>query len=400
MKLLARAAWRGQWWTVAAAVACASATAGCSSAGSSTEPPITDAASSSQEAAASDANAGMPGHDATIDDAAPARDGGTTQEDAGSDAGCTTGSMGEALDLRCTGLYSDWASKTIASDVHAYDPGLHLWSDGADKNRWIQLPPGTQIDSSDMDEWNFPTGTKVWKEFLLNGQPIETRLLWKYTDAAWYATVYRWAADQASAPELTAGEQNVDDAGYEIPAAQACPDCHKGRIDYVLGFEAVALSSPDASGLTMSALLAANLLTTPPTQPLVIPGDATTSAALGYMHMNCGVSCHNRDTGGATQTAFYARLDVSQLVDGGVRATDLWMSGVNQMSHFLLPGAAHSVVFAPNDVDASVAYYRMDHRDFPILQDGGGIQMPPIITHKLDDAGLAIVSAWINSGCQ
>ena len=354
---------------------------------------------SSLDAAVSDA--GSPGHDATT--GGYSGDAGATDAraslDANADAGCTIGSMGEALDLRCTGLYSDFASKTVASDVHAYDPGIHLWSDGADKNRWIQLPAGTQIDSSNMDEWNFPTGTKVWKEFSLNGARIETRLLWKYTDAAWYATVYRWSADGSSATEFTAGQQNVADSGYEIPPQQECADCHKGRIDYVLGFEAVALSSPNASGLTMSALMAANLLTNPPTQPLVIPGNATTSAALAYMHMNCGTTCHNRDTGGAARTAFYARLDVSQLVDGGVQATDLWQSGVNQMSHFLLPGAAHSVIFAPNDVDASVAYYRMDHRDFPIAQDGGN-QMPPIVTHKIDDAGLAALAAWINSGCE
>ena len=382
-----------------AACAASVATGACSSS-SNTEPPeTTDSGNpSSQDAGASDT--GTTGRDATTVDATPPGDSGAPSKDAGAvDSGCTTGSMGEALELRCSGLYADWANKTVASDVHAYDPGLHLWSDGADKNRWIQLPAGTQIDTSNMDEWGFPTGTKVWKEFSLNGQRIETRLLWKYTDAAWYTTTYRWSADGSSAPELTAGEQNGNDAGYEIPPQQACPDCHKGRIDYVLGFEAVALSSPGATGFTMSALTAANLLTNPPTQPIVIPGNATTAAALGYMHMNCGVSCHNRDTGGAARTAFYARLDISQLTDGGVRNTDLWTSGVNQMSHFLLPGATHSMVFVPNDVDASVAYYRMDHRDFPIAADGG-TQMPPIVTHKLDDAGLSIVSAWINSGCQ
>ena len=67
------------------------------------------------------------------------------------------------------GLYSDWATKTVASGVRQYDPGLHLWSDGASKTRWIYLPPGTKIDTTDMNEWTFPPGTKIWKEFVVGG---------------------------------------------------------------------------------------------------------------------------------------------------------------------------------------------------------------------------------------
>ena len=100
---------------------------------------------------------------------------------------CGVGPVGEPTELRCTGLYSDWDSKTVATDAQLYDPGLHLWSDGADKTRWIYLPAGQKIDTSDMDEWAFPVGTKIWKEFRLSladaatETRIETRLLWKQT---------------------------------------------------------------------------------------------------------------------------------------------------------------------------------------------------------------------------
>ena len=40
-----------------------------------------------------------------------------------------------------------------------------LWADYATKQRWILLPPGTKIDATDPNEWVFPVGTKVWKEF-------------------------------------------------------------------------------------------------------------------------------------------------------------------------------------------------------------------------------------------
>ena len=131
--------------------------------------------------------------------------------DSGLDAGendCTT-DAGHPVELRCTGLYSSWPSRTIAADVRAYAPGVTLWSDGAEKNRFVWLPPGTQIDTTKMDEWTFPVGTKFWKGFLLSGQPVETRFLWKRAAGSWFRTTYRWSADGASAVELTAGESRT-----------------------------------------------------------------------------------------------------------------------------------------------------------------------------------------------
>ena len=40
-------------------------------------------------------------------------------------------------------------------------PRYPLWSDGAEKQRYLSLPPGTQIDTSNMDDWKFPVGTRV-----------------------------------------------------------------------------------------------------------------------------------------------------------------------------------------------------------------------------------------------
>src|SRR5262245_3812814 len=90
---------------------------------------------------------------------------------------------GLPVDLRCTGLYADWASKTVAPDVQPFAPGTPLWSDGARKQRWIQLPAGATIDTTNPDEWVFPVGTKAWKEFSLGGRKVETRLFQKVSAA-------------------------------------------------------------------------------------------------------------------------------------------------------------------------------------------------------------------------
>ncbi|MEA2700728.1 MAG: hypothetical protein QOI66_4999, partial [Myxococcales bacterium] len=72
--------------------------------------------------------------------------------------------------LVCTGLYADIVGKQLAPGIEAYAPAVPLWSDGADKQRWISLPAGSTIDNADPNEWKFPVGTKVWKEFSRDGR--------------------------------------------------------------------------------------------------------------------------------------------------------------------------------------------------------------------------------------
>jgi len=360
--------------------------------------------------------------DATVTDAASLLDGtldSSTSADAANDAidaapaagdggvtGCTLDSFMQPTELRCTGLYSDWPSRTIAPGVIEYDPGLHLWSDGAVKTRWIYLPPGTAIDTANMDEWMFPVGTKVWKQFIVGGQYIETRMIHKLPDrpdsgpyaGTWYLTTYQWSADASSTSELTVGALNANDAGYEIPSQAKCSQCHGGRLDDVLGFEAVSLSSPDAGGLPIQALIDQSLLTDPPDAALVIPGDPIQAAALGYLHTNCGVPCHNRGTGLAQSTGFYMRLLAADLAT--IEATDTYQTGWNQptVGFHLVPDRL-SQCNAP----ASCVYDRMSHRD--PLNDAGydtlsvPVQMPPIDSHMVDPTGVAAVVSWINEGC-
>ena len=75
-----------------------------------------------------------------------------------------------------TGLYADIATGELAPGVAPFTPRFSLWSDGSEKQRWLLLPDGAQIDTSNMDEWTFPEGTKVWKQFSSAGVRLETRL--------------------------------------------------------------------------------------------------------------------------------------------------------------------------------------------------------------------------------
>jgi hypothetical protein len=343
--------------------------------------------------------------DVTADAAIPdsAHDAAADVVDAGSAAdGCPTDG-GIPDDLQCTGLYSDWASKTVASDVMAYTPALVFWSDGAEKSRWLYLPPGSKIDTTDMDNWVFPVGTKVWKQFIVGGQLIETRLLWKLDSVDWTFLVYRWSADGMSATRLDRGETNVNGSTYEIPATNVCSQCHNGRPDEVLGIDFVALAASGATGVTIDSLEAKNAFTkNPPVAHLTIPEDSTgkAAAALGWLHVNCGVACHNANlSAGASATNMYMKLVTSQILeaDGGVgpvTSLDTYTTTVGHAASQKYMGMTLNDI-EPGHPDQSLAAVWAGTRCI----DAGAacIQMPPIVTHVPDDAGLALINAWISA---
>ncbi len=301
-------------------------------------------------------------------------------------------------DLRCTGLYSDFASKALSPDAKPYTPGFALWSDAAEKSRFLYLPPQTQIDTTDMDEWKFPIGTKVWKEFRLNGKRIETRLFYKQTAAKWVWTTYRWTDDESRAPRLTTGEENVMGA-YDIPDQIACDKCHRGRRDKLLGLEAIALGSPSAQGITLASLVAENKLSKPPAQTqIAVPEDATgkAAAAIGYLHMNCGVSCHiNASYVEGSESGLFMRLSATQLLAGGVQVKDLDVYktavdvAVTHQRHFTYAQKGYFLI-KPGDSSKSLVVALSALRD-------GKEQMPPIGSRLADDQGVAAMKAWIDA---
>jgi hypothetical protein len=310
--------------------------------------------------------------------------------DCTSDAATADGGTGAPALLGCTGLYASWPARMIAPNVIAYDPGLHLWSDGAEKMRYISLPPGAKIDTSAMDEWTFPVGTKLWKEFAIGGRKLETRFLWKRSATEWVRTTYQWSPDEKDAVELTTGSTLGN--AYEIPSVDKCTTCHMGRADFVLGFEAVSLSSPGASGLTMSDLVKRGLVTNAPGAPITIPGNATEKAALGWLHANCGTACHNPSPNSfAGSTGMWLRLEVGQLAS--VTSTDTYRTAVNVPSAFQPSGQSGFMRIKPHDPAHSCITFRDSTRD----QNGEGNQMPPIDTHAVDTNGVALVTNWIDA---
>ncbi len=327
-------------------------------------------------------------------------DGGSSDlsgDDAASDAlpaaNCDAGV--EPVALACTGLYSDWAHLKIAPDVKAYTPGATMWLDGADASRWIWLPAGSKIDASDPNNWSFPVGTKIWQEIRLLGQRIETRFEWKQAPSVWFRTTYAWNVTETAAPWLMTGETGARGLPYDIPAVGQCGQCHGGAGDFVLGFEAVSLAMPKSAGLNLQAVRQGQMLAHDPGGTPSVPGDPTTSAALSFMHANCGTSCHNRGpdaAGGATGLFLKLTVDGSGNLPSSPDQTDAWTTSVNVPSS-LTPYGVDAGGFwrvHPGDPAHSSIVWTSSRRD-------GVVQMPPIDSQLVDQNDVQLLTSWVSA---
>ncbi len=300
-------------------------------------------------------------------------------------------------ELRCTGLYGDWEKRALACGIQEYEPVHPLWSDGSVKRRFVSLPANSKVDVSKPDAFEFPIGTQFWKEFTIqDGQGgsrlAETRLLRKATADDWVYTSYVWNEDGSAATQQNDGVRDLFGLSYDVPTRDQCAECHQGRSDFVLGWDVLMLG-PGAKGVTLATLTAENSITgTLPSPILSIPGNAVEQAALGYLHANCGVSCHNRnDDAKGKISGLFLRLDAGTL--GSVQSTDAFVSGMNKPPNQNLPTAITNpasgvyVDIRPLDLERSLLLARMK-----IRADG---QMPQIATRVVDQTGVDAVTAWV-----
>lgn len=288
--------------------------------------------------------------------------------------------------LSQTGCVDPADPKKPAAGLVPYGVNNELWSDGAEKHRFIAIPDGTTLHVEDDGDLTPPERSVSVKTFAINGKLIETRLLARHTGDEWSGATYEWNDEQTDAVLLDAAKEKPLANGqiWAFPSPAQCFVCHKKASRISLGIESQQLNgdyryAPGRTANQLATLSEIGFLDRPvdPLSAPRLPG-LTSSAPLedrarAYLHANCS-GCHRSDAGTG------ARIDLRY---GLPR---LAMAGC-QPSTF--PGVENAMILAPGEPQRSAIFLRLTSRT--------DYQMPPLGTHMVDELAASVVGDWIRS---
>ncbi|MCB1207486.1 MAG: PQQ-dependent sugar dehydrogenase, partial [Verrucomicrobiae bacterium] len=308
--------------------------------------------------------------------------------------------------LSATGAFRDLTTLAPREGVMAYDLIQPLWSDGADKRRWLAIPndgnpdtEGEQIGFSANGPWDFPVGTVLIKHFEYAGRRLETRFLVRGEDGKFFGFTYQWRADHSDA-DLLPGPAVVEDLElgggqslrWHFPGRFECFECHNEASGLVLGPKTRHLNRDHfypQTGRTANQLETLASLGFFRNAPSPFAADDFLKAAnlsdetesldrraRSYLDINCS-HCHL--PGGPVQIPFDMRLTTPPHFQN--------LIGVDPGNDL---GLANAKVVKPGAPGESVLLYRMSSTDTCCA-------MPPIAKNAVDEAAVSVLTRWIAS---
>ncbi len=299
---------------------------------------------------------------------------------------------GYAPALSDYGFFADLKARTPAARVTPYHLNTPLFSDYAEKQRYLYVPAGKKAAYDPAKVLDLPVGSALIKTFGYeqNGafKPLETRLL-LHRASGWVALPYVWNADGSDALLKRAGTRIpvtfTDPAGkprtisYSVPNQNQCKDCHAlaGAISPI-GPKARNLND----GRQLAALVAAGMLDRAPAGTPRLPRWDDESAPLdgrarAYLDVNCA-HCHNPE-GAASNSGLYLGWDV----------TDPELRGIDKRPVAAGRGSGNlDFDIAPGDPANSIILFRMKSTD-------PGIAMPELGRATVHDQAIVLLTRWI-----
>jgi len=316
------------------------------------------------------------------------------------------------------GVFVDLARLEAAPGVLPYSVQSPLWSDGAQKRRWMALPSGSRVGYAEQGPWRFPEGTVFIKHFgmvLDERAPddvlrLETRFLVAAQGGGFYGLVYKWDDEQRDARLLLDGAEEVLDIvaadgsvrqqRYTYPSQRACGACHSERSGYVMGARtaqldgeyqpsvgepsAIAESGEDPAASQLAAWAERDVFDAPVAEALsaherLIPL-ADEAAPLevrvrSYWDANCS-SCHNEASPFPSWDARFS----TPLAEQGVLLAPPQSGAVADDVRLIVPG----------DAERSLIYLRSQ-------SEQPNVRMPPLLRNRVDDRYVELLREWIES---
>lgn len=296
-----------------------------------------------------------------------------------------------------------------ARGIVPYELNTALFSNYAEKLRFIKLPAGTKANFTKEAALDFPVGTVFIKNFYYPNdfrdpskgkRIIETRLL-VHEETGWMAYPYVWNPEQTEALYDVAG--SVQDVAYVnangkpvklqyiVPNKNQCKGCHIRNDKMVpIGPTSMQLNSEYAyaSGkqnqlqFWQQQEMLDGLPALSSVQKMPVWNDASeplNSRARAYLDVNCG-SCHHPN-GPANTSGLFLNLDQPQSVELGILKSPVAAGrGAGDNSFDIVPGKP----------DESILTYRMETND-------PGIAMPELGREQVHAEGVALIREWIKN---
>lgn len=307
--------------------------------------------------------------------------------------------------LSDSGLFASMRDLRLQPGAVPYDVNVPLWSDYADKERYIVLPAGARIGFKEKTSWQFPVGTVLVKHFFLDldrqrakdRRRLETRFF-VHSPQGWKGYTYVWNDAQTDATliddavtrtyKVKTADGIIEQEWY-FPSRADCMACHTDSTDFVLGLNTRQMNRSQTYGGVeanqIKMITQLGLFESPPVATIEeldqYPDWRNDEQAAGplaraYLDVNCAF-CHSpRGIGGRRpDLRFHTPLKDAALV--GRRPSQ------GQV------GPEGSVLVAPGAPRRSELLYRMATR--------GSRRMPPLATNEVDEQALERLSEWIES---
>ncbi len=294
-----------------------------------------------------------------------------------------------------------------AEGMVPYDLNTPLFSNYAEKARFVKVPAGKTIPYNDSIAFDFPPGTVLIKNFYYPNdfrnpakgkRIIETRLL-VHTESGWQAWPYVWNDEQTEAYYEVAGETKhvayVDKRGkkvstpYLVPNKNQCKGCHSrdGKMvplgptaRNLNGHYNYAQDSRNQLAFWKEKGWLTDLPEVLPTMPRF--DDATAPLDLrarAYLDVNCG-HCHH-PLGPASTSGLYLDWHQYNPAHLGINKSPVAAGrGSGDLPFDIVPGSPQH----------SILLYRMKTND-------PGIAMPEIGREQIHQEGVVLIDAWIRS---
>jgi uncharacterized repeat protein (TIGR03806 family) len=263
--------------------------------------------------------------------------------------------------------------------VMAYRLTTPLFSDYADKDRYVFVPAGQSASFDAEGKIQFPIGSAIVKTFSYGATKIETRVL-LHRSSGWVALPYVWQGDDAVLKRAGA-RMNVafrsQPVSYAVPNVNQCKECHQSG-------DSVIPIGPKASNITVDQLdrwRSAGLLTgTANVTPMPRWDDAKApldARARAYLDVNCA-HCHY-PKGAASNSGLVLSWGTTDGVALGIGKTPVAAGrGSGGLRYAIAPGSPAQ----------SYMLYRLKSTE-------PGIAMPELGRSMTHEEGVKLLSDWI-----